>query len=634
VNQKEFFAVVKTTWLRISSTASKAAGLALSTAKNIYSNISNRKSLTSLDLNLLQNLHGRKTPTWSQFKHLPRVLSAQEKKVLKTLSISLILGGLLYLYGFFFVGGVQRPTVGGSYTEGLIGNALYINPLLAQSNDVDADLVRLVYNGLVRYDNNYQPIPDLAKSWTISEDGKTYTFKIRDDIYWHDGKPLTANDVLFTFQTIQNKDFKSPLNITFQGVEISITGENTITFTLPEPYAGFIHNLTVEIIPQHLWIDVSPENFQLSPLNQKPIGTGAFAYQSATPEKNGTISAITLTANKKYHLGRPNLETLSFKMYPDTLSALEALKNKNVQGISYLPKDYLTLANKRNIALKTITSSQFTAVFFNPNTQPLFKDATVRKALELATNKVRLLNEVLLDQGIVIHSAILPGYPGYDESIKDQYDPIKAAETLTADGWAVKPVTTKSLNPAGEEVESTEDILVKKDTPLKITITTIDQPDSVKLVKYLKDDWSQIGVSVEIRLIDRTTFVKSTLKNRDYESLAYGGLVGYDSDPFYFWHSSQREYPGVNLAGYVNRKVDTIIEDARRMQSKEDRAKAYGQVAQLIADDEPAIFLYSPTYSYPVSTEIKGVEINRLNLPSDRFWNVQDWYIKTKRSRK
>ncbi len=603
----------------------------------------------SLDRRTFAQANKYRIPSLQQLKHLHKVLSAREKKIVKvSLSIT-VLALAIWGYGYF----MQTETIaktGGEYTEGLVGSPLYINPLLSQTNDVDQDLTRLVFNGLVRYNDDYEIIPDLTESWSISEDKKQYTFIIRNDVRWHDGEPFTINDVLFTFQAIKDKNFKSPLNLTFEGVTAEITGERQITFTLTEPYAGFLNLLTFGILPQHLWFDIPAVNSQLATYNQKPIGTGPFKFKSLLKERNGSIVSYTFEAYGQYHLQPAYISTLHFKFYPDTQSALDSLKNKQVQGLGFISKKNIGDISSKTYNLHEFYLSQFTAVFFNEVKNDLLKDVKVREALQLATNKEQVLSDVLQGQGNIIHSPVLPGFLGFDEVIATEFNPARAAELLIADGWGLQELELNqdgTLKVAQEETPSpndsetqeevlqeekiTQEILVKKNIPLVITLTTVDQPDSIKLVTLLKEQWEAIGVKVLIHLIDRRTFAGQTIPQRNYEILVYGGIIGYDGDLFPYWHSSQREYPGVNLANYVNRIVDTRIEEVRRESDPEIQATKLKEIQKLITEQRPAIFLYSPTYTYPVSKSVKGITTTRINLPSDRFWDITDWYIKTKR---
>ncbi len=608
----------------------------------------------TLDQQGFQRAFRATIPNLRQLKALGKVLSPVEKKIIKGAAALAGASLLVFFYLSVFHNSTVTPKYGGEYTEGLVGAPLYINPLLSQTNDVDQDLTRLIFNGLVRYDEAYEVMPDLAESWSVSDDRTQYTFTIRNDVRWHDGEKLSVNDVYFTFQAIQDRNFKSPLNTTFRGVTAAITGERDITFTLSEPYNGFLQVMTFGILPQHLWFNIPATNSQLAVYNQKPVGTGPFTFESLKKDQSGTIVSYTLKAYNNYHLKRPYLDRLTFKFYPDAKTAVDALKNKNVQGLAFVSKELQPEITHRAVTLHEMYLSQFTAVFFNREQQSFFSNAKVQEALTLATNKEQILTTVLNNQGAVIHAPILPGFIGHDESILDTFDPVRAAEILTADGWALREVT---LNPDGtlaeEETteETTEDIagdastedevatppaprtesvLVKNNTPLVVTLTTINQPNSVQLVQLLKEQWETIGVKVVITTVDRQNFATVTIPEREYEALVYGGIIGYDADLFPFWHSTQREFPGVNLSNYVNRNVDTLIEDIRKIDDPEQKEAKLKEAQQLIRKDMPALFLYSPTYTYPVSNKVRGINVTRINLPSDRFWTVTDWFVKTK----
>ncbi len=590
-----------------------------------------------------------KLPSWGQLRTIPKILSAQEKLIIKGAASIGSFALLTFLYLALFQNSNVVPKFGGEYTEGLVGAPLYINPLLSQTNDVDQDITRLVFNGLVRYNENYEIIPDLAQSWTVSDDRTQYTFVVRDDVLWHDGEAFSVNDVYFTFQSLQDRNFKSPLNTTFRGVTAEITGENQITFTLSEPYSGFLNVMTFGILPQHVWFNIPATNSQLAVYNQKPIGTGPYKFESLKKDTSGTIASYTFGAYDDYHLDKPFIETLTFKFYPDSKTAVEALKNKHVQGLGFLPKEFHQEIGSRGVTLHNIYLSQFTAVFFNDEKESLFTNSKVQEALALATDKEAIVSTLLNNNGNVIHSPILPGFLGYDEAMTDIFDPVKAAEILTADGWALTSVAlnedgtiadtsaptedtiTDEETPAEEASPvRTEEILVKNNTPLVLTLTTINQPSSLQLVQLLQEQWEAIGIKVLISAVDRENFTTVTIPEREYDALVYGGIVGYDADLFPFWHSSQREFPGVNLANYVNRNVDALIEEIRKLEDQDQKAEKLKEVQQLIRKDMPALFLYSPTYTYPVSESVRGIDVTRINLPSDRFWTITDWFIKTK----
>lgn len=577
------------------------------------------KQQQKFDQKLITSLREKKLPRGKQFKYISKVLSKKEKRIIQLLSGIIILSIVFLAYTFFSDNIITTPKHGGELTEGLVGSPLYINPILAQTNDVDLDLSRLLFSGLMKYNENLELVPDLAEKYDVSEDQKTYTFYLRQNVKWHDGKPFSASDVVFTIQSIQDEEYKSPLYRTFKGVGIEKVDDFTVKFTLGESYAAFLNVLTVGIIPQHLWFDIPAINAKLSVYNQKPFGTGPYKFKSLIKESSGVIKAYTLEKNKDYYGKMPYIDKIIFKFYPEYLAALEALKNKNIESLGYLNKESIEqLEGKRKTTLFNVPLSQLTAVFFNEEKNQLLGDEEFRQALAYAIDKNKIVESVLKSQGQAIYGPILPGFLGFTEDIdKYEYNPQHAADILLDDGWELE----------GE-------FLKKDDTELKITLTTVDQPENVKTVELIKTYWNNIGVNVDLQIIPRSQIEKDYIIPRNYEALLYGEIIGYDPDPYPFWHSTQRDHPGVNLTSYGNRKVDTILEEARQISNIEERSAKYQEFQTIIADDLPAVFIYNPTYTYPLSSKVKGVNIQRISVASDRFIGIENWYIKTKKSLK
>ena len=586
---------------------------------NLEKNKKNRKisQQKEWDKKLLVNLNDQKIPSWKQIKRLPATLSAKEKKLLRILGLVVFVCLLALAYVNYFQKLANVPKNGGEIIEGIIGSPLYINPILAQSHvDSDLDLSSLIFSGLLKYDNNLELVPDLADKYEISADQKTYTFYLKQKVSWHDNEPLTASDVVFTIQSIQDPNYKSPLYYSFQSVTVEKADDYTVKFTLKEPYAAFLNLLTVGIIPQHLWYDIPAINARLANYNQKPIGSGPYKLASLTKEKNGVIKLYILEKNKNYYAKEPYINRIIFKFYPDYESATNALINKEVQSLGFLPKEYLKkFANKRDFNLYDINLSQYTAIFFNIKNNEFLKDKYIREALALAVDKNKLIEEVLQNQGQVINGPILPGALGYSaETKKYDYSPQKSLEILSANGWTL----------SGE-------YLKKGDKELKITLTTVEQAEKIKAANIIKDAWNNIGVNVDLQIISKDQIEKDIIRPRNYQALLYTEIIGYDPDPFPFWHSSQREDPGVNLVDSANRKIDQLLEEARLTNDKTIRQQKYQDFQNLLAEDLPAIFLYSPTYTYPVSKKIKGIELKRIANPFDRFTDIENWFIKTKK---
>ncbi len=586
-----------------------------------------------------------------QLRHLPKVLQPFERRWLAALAL-LAAASAAVLVGNFYVRNFPlAPVTGGEYTEGLVGSPRYLNPLLAQTNDVDADLTSLIFSGLLRYDASLRLTPDLAEQNTVSDDGKTYTLTLRNDAVFHDGKPVTIDDVLFTFRSIQDPNFRSPLLVALQGVKVERTGDRQVTFTLPEAYPAFAEVLTTGILPQHLWLDIPPINATLAQANLQPVGSGPWMFKSFTPDRLGNIKNYRLVANPRYYGQRPYLQRLTFKFYPSFPVAVAALNNRSVDGISYLPKQERGSVTTRQATAYSLELPQYTAVFFNSGANAALKAKPVRAALAQAVDRAAILAEAVRLDGSVINSPILPGMPGYRDDLPAyRYDPDTAAELLASAGWrqlsdaeylalrqtvsAVASSSTPTSTPVAAAADDSPALAyhrAKGDATLRIALTTVDTAEHVAAARLIRDAWQAIGVEVELRVVSPARIAHEVIKPRAYEALLYGEIVGADPDPFPFWHSSQASDPGLNLAMFSHRGADKLLEAARQQPDVAKRAEQYREFGQIIADELPAIFLYNPRYTYLVDRRVQGIAVERINQPKDRFNNLPQWYVKTAR---
>lgn len=557
-------------------------------------------------------------PTVSQWRQLPRFLSVKERQIAAfALLIAILTGGTLGTRAFLS-GQTVMPAHGGSYIEGAIGTPRYINPLYAPASDIDSDLSRLVYSGLLRQDPQEGLIPDLATSFQVSEDQKTYTFTLRDNAKWHDGSPVTAADVIFTITAIQNPEYHSPLAVSFAGVIAEQIDEHTVQFTLDEPFSPFLATLTVGILPSHLWQDVAPSNAQLHPRNINPVGSGPYKFKKLAKDSMGNLRWMTFEANGDFYRGEPYISELTFKFYGDVTQLAEAVRNKNVEGASVIISgDVNSLAHDGDITLVNPTLPQYTAAFFNQKNSTVLADDSVRSALLLAVDRQTITSAAYGTTATPIVSPILSGMPGYIETTIPTADTASAAAKLDAAGWTFTE---------GATVRS------KNDQPLAFTITTLTSPELATTAQELERQWEALGASVDVAYVDTTTLQTDILKNRSYDVLITGERYGSYPDPYPFWHSSQTSYPGLNLGGFSVRSADEAIEAARTTTDTTKRAEAFTTLATAIAEEMPAVILYQPAYTFALSSHIKGVEVPSVTVPSDRFADIEQWHIKTKRS--
>ncbi len=566
------------------------------------------------DKRLVFSLTKSRVPTFEQLKYFKNFLSQNERRAIVILTFIFLASAVFGAARFILAKTVSAPDFGGEYVEGLIGFPQYVNPLLAQTNDVDTDLSKLIFSGLFKYNEKRELVPDLAEKFEISEDKKIYTVYLKENLRWQDDEPLTAADVVFTLSLIQDPLFKSPLYSSFRGVETEKVDDRTVRFKLTEAYVAFSGMLTFGLLPEHLWYDVPPQSANLAEYNIKPVGSGPFEFKSLTKDKNGGIKIYTLVRNEKFYGQKPYLEKLIFKFYPDFPTALDALQNKNIEGITFVPEEYKESLQSKKIKKYLLSLPQYTAIFFNQKSNEFLKDESVRKALALAIDKTKLVEEVLGQDGEVILGPILPGYVGYSDQIKSEFNQTTAAELLEKAGYKLDNGVRKK----GEQV-------------LKITLTTVERSEYVKTAEATKSAWEALGVQVDLQVIPGMRIQREVIRPRVYEALIIGTVVGFDPDPFPFWHSSQVEDPGLNLSLYANRKVDKLLEEARQESNILERAKKYIEFQNILIEDTPAVFLYSPRYTYAVGEEVRGIGVSRINVPSDRFAGIENWYKKTRR---
>jgi len=579
---------------------------------------------------LVHSLSRTRLPSWRQIRHLPEVLSSNDNLKLQ-LGTILILAGLAILGGRWYYGNtVLAPAVGGTFTEGVVGSPHSLNPVLAVSNDVDMDLTRLIYSSLYTTDKDGAIVPELVLNETVSPDQKTYVLRLRE-AKWHDGTPVTADDVLFTLGLFQDPAWKSPLRAEFESVTASKVDDRAVQLVIKEPLLSFRSLLTFGILPQHVWKNIAPADALQAEANLKPIGSGPFAFDSIERDSRGFILAYNLKRNPDYYAQPPYIERLRFQFYPDDNAALDGLKRHDVDSLSYVPRDLIPgLKGIGAITPVSLELPQVTAVFFNTQKNAALQDKNVRRALAMAINKSRLLLDVLHGEGRPLDNPPLPGYvptPG----AAPVFDPVASGKLLDAAGWkldtdGLRKKTTVTTTKVKKVTTS-----VTTQTPLAIRLTVVDQPESDADAKIIQESWATIGVTVEIDAVSPTDIYRSRIQPRDYEALLYGQLMGPDADPYPYWHSTQVADPGLNLALFANRQADADLEAARTSADATERAGHLANFINILNDQVPAVFLYSPVYTYPLPAALKGFEGTRINIPADRFASVTNWYLKTAR---
>lgn len=522
---------------------------------------------------------------------------------------------------------ISIPRPGGSLTEGVIGYPRFINPLFALS-DADRDMTALIYSGLLKYEPDGSLIPDLAKGYTISADKLTYTFTLRDDARFHDGSPVTADDIVFTINKAKDSNIKSPKRASWEGVTVEKTTDSDVVFTLRQPFPAFLENTTLGILPSKLWKDIDAEQFIFSDLNSAPIGTGPYQIKTITKDKSGRPYIYTLSAFTQYTLGRPYLKTLTMRFYTNEESVLTALTSgeiENVNGISPSRARDLTLTAPET-QIEQVPLPRIFAVFFNQNkAKGIFTHKEIRTALNNTVNKDKIISDVFSGYATAVDSPIPPNM----RASIDNPTPLASSTPL----WTIEQ-TQKYLEKNGWKKDSAgiyEKTVKKEKYTFKFSISVPSVPELKATAELVKEMWEQIGAEVTLKFFDPNDFSQNVLRPREYEALLFGEIVGRDIDLFAFWHSSQRNDPGLNIALYTSIKADKLLSEARTLDKQNDRLIRYTAFEEEIKKDIPAVFLYSPDFIYGVKQDIKGISLGRVTVPSERFLGIRNWHRDTDR---
>jgi peptide/nickel transport system substrate-binding protein len=520
---------------------------------------------------------------------------------------------------------VSVPMHGGDISEGIVGTPRFINPVLAFS-DIDQDLTTLIYSGLMRKSSDGTLIPDLAEKYIMSPDGLTYTFTLKDNLFFQDGKKLTALDVVFTINKVKDSIIKSPHKANWDGVTVTKIDDKTIEFTLKQPFASFLDNTTLGIMPEHLW-DGSP--MELNDANINPIGSGPYMVKKVSKESSGIIDSYELAPFKKFVLGEPYIQNLTLHFYSNEDDLIKALENKTVDQISSITPLNAEILKEENYDVESSVLPRVFGLFFNQNVNQIFTDKAVISAINQAIDKDKIVHEVLLGYGQTINSPIPPHLLNYptvsnaNTNTTPNHDQIiqTVQASLAKDGW------TKGAD--GFLQKTSKDKKKSTTTELQFSISTGNVPDLAQTAELIKEDLQAVGIKVDVKTFDIGNLNQDVIRPRKYDALLFGEIINQNSDLFAFWHSSQRKDPGLNVAMYTNAKVDKLLEDASTTIDEQAQIKKYIQFESIVKADMPAVFLYSPDFIYVVSKNLKNFRVSSVVSPSDRYLNIYSWYSET-----
>jgi peptide/nickel transport system substrate-binding protein len=495
------------------------------------------------------------------------------------------------------------------YVEAIVGSPARVNPLFTPLNDTDADLASLVFSGLTRLGSEGRIFPDLAESWEISEDGLSYTFKLRRDVNWHTGAAFTAEDALFTYELLADPDLPSDsrLGQLWRQVSCNAPDDFTLICELSAPFAPFLSFTSIGLLPKHILEGTPAATIHDSPFNQAPAGTGPFRLAQLDQSK------AILRANPTYYGERPAIDEIEFRFFPNPSTAAAALSRGEVQGLLLGPsasqEDFDLLTSSQGLRAYTTNRTAYTVLFLN-NSQPPFDDKALREAVALSINIDDIISDLLGGRAVRADSPMVPGTWAYNPQLEPRPHDLEAArELLEEAGW-----------------EMTDDGVRQKDgKEMRISLMTDQDPLRIAIAQMVANQLAEVGIQVAVTPQSSADLVQEFLVPHQYQAAIFGWDPGPDPDPYPAWHSSQVEPDSTNLASYQNEDADRVIEEARQTTDLDKRQALYYTFQQMFFEDVPSVLLYYPAFTYFVAEEVQNIELGTLFQTSSRFANATQW---------
>ncbi len=511
-----------------------------------------------------------------------------------------------------------NPISGGTYTEALTGDFLRLNPMLDHFNQVDRDIDRLLFSSLIRFDSFGLPVGDLAENWNVSADGTVFTINLRLDAVWHDGTPLTSQDVIYTVSLLQGGSNLIPEDLRdfWSQITVHAISDSTLEFALPVAYAPFLDYLSFQILPAHILGNLGMDELVDHAFNLSPVGSGPYRFDSLQTE-NGSITGVNLVASEFYFEGRPFIDEIHFRYYPDELAALQAYQAGEVDGLSQVSAEILpTVLNQTGLNLYSSRQPVLSIVFLNLRSADasILQQVDFRKALMAGVNRQAIIDNVLSGQAVLAQGPIMPGnWAYYEDQSAYRFDPDGARQTLAALGLS----------------QDANGRFLSEGALVELSLLVQDDSQHVGIGQMLQQNWENIGITVNLESLPYDQLV-AALEGRNYEM----ALVDIDlsdtpdPDPYQFWAESQTE-TGQNYSQWTNATASTYLEQARQTPTYDIRKRLYRNFQVLFDEELPSLPLFSPVYNYAVKDSVSNLVFGPIYNPADRFNYVEDWYILT-----
>ncbi|HUF92325.1 MAG TPA: peptide-binding protein [Candidatus Limnocylindria bacterium] len=502
------------------------------------------------------------------------------------------------------------PAYGDTYIDSLLGNISSMIPTITSDN-ASHEIGGLIYSGLVRYDKDLEPVGELAESWTFSPDCLDLTFRLRRGVTWHDGQPFTADDVVFTHQATVDPRTPSPYKSDFSEVErVEALDPYTVHVRYRQPYAKALVSWGQSVLPRHLLEPyVKAGKIREAPQNwQAPVGTGPYRFHDL---KSG--EKIVLVANQNYFEGRPNISRVVYRIIPSQATTFLELKAKAIDAANLTALQYKRQTEYRafNRAYHKYRypGSGYTYLGFNLKDKR-FADKRVRHAFAHAIDKQQLIDGVILGLGRAATGPYKPGTWVYTDKVKPYpHDMARARALLAEAGWTTR-------NAAG--------ILVRDGVPFTFELLTNQGNDErKKIAEIVQAALRELGVGVEIRVLEWAAFLKEHIKKRNFDAIVMGWGIGIDPDQYVVWHSSQSGPDLMNHISYASPEADEMLERGRASCVQSERIRYYHRLQEILAEDQPLIFLYFRDALNAVSSRVYGIDPGAAGIR----YNFTDWFV-------
>ena len=499
----------------------------------------------------------------------------------------------------------KKPVYGDKIIVGSIGDISNLIPILA-TDSASHQIAGLIYNGLLKYDKNLELVGDLAESFSISKDNKIITFKLRKDVKWQDGKKFTADDVIYTYNVIMDPKTPTAYRGDYELIDkIEKTGDYGIKVYYKQPFAPALGSWTLNILPSHL---LKGKDITKSPLSKSPVGTGAFKFK-----KWEVGQSVKLTANETFFSGRPFLNGYIYKIIPDSSTMFLELKAGKIDEMGLTPIQFKrqteTRYFKENFRKFCYPVFSYTYLGFNLQ-RPLFKNKKVRQAIAYAIDKNEIVKGVLLGLGTPATGPYRPDMWYYNKNVKKYpYSPSLSKELLKEEGW---------------QDTDNDGILDKNGKKFEFTILTNQGNSSrLKAAQIIQKRLKEVGISVNIRVIEWASFINEFIDKKRFDAVILGWSTGIDPDQYDIWLSTKTGAKELNFISFKNKEVDTLLTKARLTFNKEERKKYYFKFQEILAEEQPYVFLYVPYSLVILNKRFRNVEL----APAGIGYNIEQWFV-------